>query len=136
MSTYPGECSGDTGCSIHPGMQYAHMPWGNADPIDVAQDYNVINAALECAIGESWEGEESWSWIAARWIEHMATTHGAHCPGRGCLATADAPAYVGALRRMRRDASKYGAHADSIWRAGYRDAIRDLANELGVDLDG
>jgi hypothetical protein len=53
---------------------------------------------------------------------------------RATLRTASAPAYVGALRRMWRNVRRYDP--DAIARAGYRDAIRDLAHELGVDLDG
>ena len=57
--------------------------------------------------------------------------------GAGRLRTddsgADTPAYVGALRRMWRDSERYPQ--GSVQRVYYRDAIRDLANELGVDLD-
>lgn len=59
-------------------------------------------------------------------------------PLPGCDECAEAatetPTYVNALRRMWRSVRQYDS--DAIARAGYRDAIRDLAYELGVDLDG
>ncbi len=39
------------------------------------------------------------------------------------------------LRRAMGDAGRIGTAEDYIWRAGYRDAIRNLAHELGVDLN-
>lgn len=45
-------------------------------------------------------------------------------------------AYVGALRRMWRDSEQYGTNPLHPATGGYRDAIRDLAHELGVDLNG
>lgn len=81
----------------------------------------ILHEALERAIADAWDG-------------HMATTHGAHCAGPYCEATADTPAYVSALRRMWRDSVTTGPGTDGA--ATYRDAIRDLAHELGVDLDG
>lgn len=94
-----------------------------------------INDALERAIPESWDGEESWEWIAARWIEHMATTHGAACPGRHCAATAERSAADGALRQAWRDSDGLTRPATTTYYRGYRDAVRDLAHALGIDLD-
>jgi len=102
---------------------------------DTLAEFAATNNALERAIPESWDGEESWSWIAERWIEHMATTHGAHCAGRYCPARADMPRHVAALRRMWRDSERYSTLPNHPATGGYRDAVRDLANELGVDLD-
>ncbi len=43
--------------------------------------------------------------------------------------------YTEALRRMWRDSSVSPVQTRPV-NGGYRDAIRDLAHELGVDLDG
>lgn len=87
----------------------------------------ILHEALERAIPESWDGEDSWVSIAAAWIEHMATTHGAHCAGPHCTATADAPAYVEVIRAHVAAARK--DNPTTAWR------LEDLAHELGVDLD-
>jgi len=130
--TTPGICTSADDCPIHPGIRGIHPPWGFNDPATLIDELNAINDALRRAIPGSWDDDAAWSHIASQWIAHMATTHGAHCPGRHCQATADTPAYVGSLRRMATvDATNYG-----LYGRGYRDAIRDLANELGVDLDG
>lgn len=136
ISGLPGvRCTSGDGCPVHPDLRGIHPPWGARYIPDALAELKAISEALGLAVPESWGGEESWSWIAEQWIRHMATTHGAHCAGRGCLATADTPAYVGALRRMRDYArSWHGDAPDQYWR-GMLDAVRDLAHELGVDLD-
>lgn len=46
------------------------------------------------------------------------------------------PAYVTELRRARRQTEQYGVNPLHPATSGYRDAIEDLARELGVDLNG
>lgn len=128
--TTPGVCTSADDCPIHPGIHGIHPPWGLNNPATLVDELNAINAALERAIPGSWDDDAAWSNIASQWITHMATTHGAHCPGRHCQATADTPAYVGTLREMLAAAWCYGDRATA------EKVIRDLANELGVDLDG
>ena len=101
----------------------------------IRQELEDINATLERVIPEAWGDDASWSSIAVAWIEHMATTHGANCAGPHCAATAEVPAHVAAIRRMWRDVKQYGWNPAHPATGGYRDAIRNLAHELGVDLD-
>ena len=131
MTTH-GICTSADRCPVHPGVRGIHPPWGLADPAELVNEFNVINAALEQAIPGSWDDDAAWSHIASEWIMHMAATHGAHCAGRHCVATGEMPAYVGALRRMWADSGE----PRTGYQAGYAHAIRDLAHELGVDLDG
>ena len=127
-------CTAGDSCLEHPDMHAIHNPWAHIDVREELRGAAILHEALEAAIGDSWDDDDSWESIAAAWVAHMAATHGAHCAGPYCEATADTPAYVGALRRMWRSVRQYDP--DAIARAGYRDAIRDLAHELGVDLDG
>lgn len=113
--------------------------WGkNADElvgIDVMtelREWVDVAEALERAMSDAWDADSTLGEIAGRWIKHMATTHGAHCAGPHCTATADTPAYVAVLRRMWRNTA--GSISDRM--TGYRWAISDLAHELGVDLNG
>jgi hypothetical protein len=110
-------CTAGADCPAHR-INGIHSPLVGVD---------VIVEALEQAMPETWDGETSFSDIAARWTAHMATAHGAHCADPHCSATAGTPAYVGALRRAYAIAPRY---------ASARVLIADLAHELGVDLDG
>lgn len=130
-------CTSADGCPVHIGVRGVHSPWGLADPQEAFESLHILTQTLEGVINDGWDDDDSWESIASNWIEHMASTHGAHCPGRHCAATAEVPAHVGALRRMwRHHVMKVRPPAIAIRDQGYHDAIRDLAHELGVDLDG
>lgn len=119
-------CTAGADCPVHR-IDGIHDPLIGIHIENELREWVDVAEAIERHISESWDGETSLGDIAVRWIGHMATTHGAHCAGPHCTATADTPAYAGALRRMWRDSETLIAD--------YRDAIRDLAHELGVDLD-
>lgn len=126
-------CTAGTDCPVHT-LNFPHHPLTGIDVETDLRELVDIVEALEPVMHENWDDDVSFGSIAVDWITHMGTTHGARCMGPHCAATADTPAYVVALRRMWRNIRKYDP--DAIARAGYRDAIRDLAHELGVDLDG
>lgn len=126
-------CTGWTGCPEHLGFD-GHGQWEHIDLDVEAYEWADIGESLELAMSDAWDADSTMSEIAGRWIKHMAATHGAHCAGPHCEATADTPAYVGALRRMwRQIGPQLGAQH---FREGARQALSDLAHELGVDLYG
>lgn len=133
-----GGCTGDWRCKVHPGIASdpghpIHGCWDHID-IDVElQGAAHLHQALESAIPESWDGEDSWESIAARWIAHMAETHGHDCPGPFCPATAAQSAAEGAIRRMWRQTQPQGDAREFV--AGVRRVLIDLADELNIDLD-
>lgn len=125
------QCTASADCPVHR-IGEVHHPLAGLDVEANLWELIDIVEALEPAISESWDGETSFGDIAARWIAHMASTHGAHCAGPHCEATADTPAYVGALRRMWHE-TETTDHPE--WCVDKRETLSDLAHELGVDLE-
>lgn len=120
------QCTAGADCPVHT-FNGPHHPLGGADLETELREWIDVNESLERAMSDAWDADSTMAEIAGRWIKHMATTHGAHCAGPHCTATAETPAYVTVLRRMWRayDADRLGV-----------DLIEELAHELGVDLDG
>lgn len=120
-------------CAEHPTAQGIHSRWSHIWVDDVLTDAAPLWEALERHVPESWDDDAGD--VYERWIEHMATTHGAACPGRHCEATAERSAAEGALRQAWRDSDGLARPSTAAYYRGYRDAIRDLAHALGIDLD-
>ena len=121
------QCTSGADCEAHLTIRGLHHPLVGVDVMTELREWIDVNAALEQAMSDAWDADSTMSEIAGRWIKHMATTHGAHCAGPHCTATADAPAYVEVIRAHVAAARK--DNPTTAWR------LEDLAHELGVDLD-
>lgn len=103
---------------------------GNSVDIRRSDPKTSVADALDRVMHQSWDGEESFDYIATRWIEHMATTHGHDCPGKYCPATATESAAAALIKTL------YAASGEARtgYQAGYVKALIDLADELGIEL--
>ena len=119
---------------------YAGWGWLYGGPVTNVPDFTPADLYHWAQESDEWDGEESAEYIAARWINHMAATHGADCPGRHCDATRERSAAAGAIYGHLRDLAgipiEHQQYRPPGYYEGYRTALLDLLVHLGLDEEG